>query len=128
MIENTKLSLWDFFVSMLLGYALVVSVLTHCLLKGIVSLASLLEYPTALLTIAGLFSIMLSGLLFEPLANFSSKLLTNWPNNYTKKLGFKDWDSKIAILKNKAKKNVPKDIGISTYQYCKNWLHQQSLD
>ena len=128
MIEKTKLSLWDFFVSTLSGYAIILSILTHCLFKGIITWKSIFDSPSALLAIAGLLTIILAGLLFEPLANYATKLLTTCPWNYRKTLGFKSWDPNIKALENKARKDIPDGIEENTYHYCLNWLHQNASD
>lgn len=125
MIEKIKLSSWDFFVSMLFGYALLLNVLVHCVLKGAITLNMIFGFSTALLAVAGLLTIMLAGLLFEPLANCIYKLKT-WPWNYPKQFSFKEWDSNIKFLEEKAQPDVPTGT-TDIYQYCKNYVQQHGL-
>ncbi len=128
MIEKIKLSLWDFFVSILSGYAIVLSILIHCLLKGLITWKAILDSSTVLIPIAGLLTIILVGLLFEPLANYVTKLLTTCPRRYLKELGLKNWDNNIRYLEQKARQYIPSDIEGSIFQYCKNWINQNAPD
>ena len=128
MIEKIKLGLWDFFVSILSGYAIVSSILIHCLLKDVVTWKTIFDSSTVLIAVAGLLTILLAGLLFEPLANYVTKLLTTCPWLYSKEYGFKNWDNNIESLKNKARQYIPNGIEESTYQYCKNWIDQNAPD
>lgn len=128
MFEKTKLSLWDFFVSMLTGFAIVLSVLVHCLFKGLITWEIILDSSSALIAVAGLLTILLLGLLFEPLANYATKILTTCPYNYPKLFGFKTWDDKIKSFEKKASTYIPEEIEGDTYQYCKNWLQQNASD
>lgn len=128
MIEKTKLSLWDFFVSILSGHAIMLSILAHCIVKGRITWKMIFDSPTALLAVAGLLTIILAGSLFEPLANYITKLLTTYPRKYVKSFGFEAWDSNIRALEMKARQYVPQGIEESTYQYCKNYLRQNASD
>lgn len=126
MIEKTKLSLWDFFVAMLSGFAIVISALVHCLFKGLILCETILDLPSVLIAVASLLLVILIGLLFEPLANCITKLLTTCPSDYLKSFGFKEWDIDNDSLKEKACQYKPDGITGNTYQYCKNWLHQNA--
>jgi len=128
MIEKTKLSLWDFFVMVLSGFAIVLSVLIHCLLKGVITWKLIFNSSSVLQVTASLLIIILLGLLFEPLANYITKLLTTCPCKYKKLFCFKEWDKSNKALEKKATQNVPKEIKTSTYQYCKNWVTQNTSD
>jgi hypothetical protein len=110
---------------MLSGFAIVLSVAAHCLFKELVTWKMIFDLPTALLVVASLLALILVGLLFEPLANYATKLLTTYP--YTE-LGFKMWDSNIMSLSKKARQYIPNEIKENTYWYCKNWLHQNASD
>ena len=120
MIEKTKLGLWDFFVSALSGYAIIVSVLAHCLFKGVITWEIILNSSVALIAVAGLLTIILAGLLFEPLANYAAKLFIVCMYKYSRLFGFKNWDDNIRSLEEKARQDVPEGIKENTYQYCKN--------
>lgn len=128
MFEKTKLSLWDFFVSTLSGFAIVLSVIVHCLFKGLITWEIILDSSSVLIAAAGLLTILLLGLLFEPLANYATKILTTCPYNYPKLFGFKTWDDKINSFEKKASTYIPEEIEGDTYQYCKNWLQQNASD
>lgn len=128
MFEKTKLSLWDFFVSTLSGFAIVLSVLVHCLFKGLITWEIILDSSSALIAVAGFLIILLLGLLFEPLANYATKILTTCPYNYPELFGFKTWDGKIKSFEKIARTYIPEEIEGETYQYCKNWLQQNASD
>jgi hypothetical protein len=68
------------------------------------------------------------GLLFEPLANYTTKLLTTRPWRYSKEFGFKNWDNNIGSLEKKARQYIPNSIEENAYQYCKNWINQNTSD
>ncbi|MFA6176113.1 MAG: hypothetical protein WC765_06015 [Phycisphaerae bacterium] len=128
MIEKTKLSLWDFFVSVLSGLAIALSVLAHCIFKDLITWKIIFGQPAALIIVFGIPTIILVGLLFEPLANYITKLLTHWPCKYIKLLSRKKWDENIQSLKKKAGQYIPNEIHGSEYEYCKNWLTQNTSD
>lgn len=127
MVEKTKLSLWDFFVSTLSGFAIVLSILAHCLIKGLLTLDNVFDSHPSLIAIAGLLTIILAGLLLEPLANYITKLLTTCPCKYTRLFRYKYWDDEIKSLEKKASEYIPKGLEGSMYQYCKNWLLQNAI-
>jgi len=126
MIENTKLSLWDFFVSALSGFAIALNVVAHFVFTRFVTWEDVSDLPSAFLVVLGLLTIILAGLLFEPLSNYVSKCLTTCPANWSQMLSFKKWDVSICALEEAAREYVPEGAKEQTYQYCKNWLHHNS--
>ena len=128
MIEKTKLSLWDFFVSALSGFGIVLNIVIHCLFLRLTTVDKILQSNPALITVGGLLTIILFGLFFEPLANYVTKLVTTCPLKYPKEFGFKNWDAEIRTLEKKACEYIPEGLEGSTYQYCKNWLLQNAAD
>ncbi len=128
MIEKTKLSLWDFFVSALSGFAIMLSILIHCLIKGKIKLEEIFNSHPSLITVGSILTFILAGLLLEPLANYITKLLTTCPFKYAKLFRFKNWDDEIKSFERKACEYVPEGIEGSTYEYCKNWLLLNTID
>jgi len=128
MIEKTRLSLWDFFVLIVSGYAIMLNILAHCLFRSLITWDVFLSTPTGLVAVAALPSVILAGLLFEPLANHITKLLTTYPWRYIRALSFKEWDNNLRTIQDEACRHVPKGIKGSTYEYCKNCVCQNTSD
>lgn len=134
MIEKVKLSLWDFFAYILSGGAVGISVLVHLLILKVVTFKEIMELPSAVILIIGILSVIILGLLFEPLSNLLDKLLglfkkheeKNWKDNIVKNwqgnIGFKEWDAQITTAERKARETCPIDNDYVGFQYCKNYV------
>lgn len=134
MIEKIKLGLWDFFAYILSGGAVGMSVLVHLLILKVVTFEEIMKLPSAVILIIGLLTIIILGLLFEPMSNLIDKLSgllkmhegKNWKNsivkNWQDNIGFKKWDGQITATENKARETCPIDTDYVGFQYCKNYV------
>lgn len=118
MTEKVRLTLWDFFVYVLTGTAVGLSVAVHCYCTGAC------DWSCEMKDIASLFStvvlalllLLLVGMLLEPLANGLTKLgaLSSW--------GLGQWDKHIGDMEKHVRKMVPEWYAGSCFGYCKNWI------
>jgi len=89
MIEKVKLSLWDFFVTIMVGSAILLNILIICVVNDLVTWKMIFGLAPSIIVLGGIITMTLAGLLFEPFANYLHKLLTICPRKYSDKLGFK---------------------------------------
>jgi len=122
MIEKIKLGIWDYFVYLMTGTALLLIVAIHCLLRGVLTVDQVLEFPAAILVALLLIALLLLGMLVEPIANFLCKLIEKKPRKWRDELGFKKWDGQISGMKSEAQKYVPEAIPGTPFPFAKNWV------
>ena len=122
MVNKVQLSFWDFFCCILTGFATLVCVTTHLLLKDIITLEMLQKIPSAIQLIFITLLLMLLGLLIEPFINFLDKIIKSSFQFSFDCLRIKPWKDKVNELEIKAKEYCPNNIDNNIFQYCKNWL------
>lgn len=122
MFEKVKLGIWDYFVYLMTGLAVLLIVTMHCVLKGVLALDQVLKVPAAALVTLLVLALLLFGMLVEPAANLLFKLIENKPKKWGKALGLRKWDEQIKSMEDEAQKSVPKAIQSTTFHFAKNWV------
>ena len=122
MVEKVKLGIWDYFVYLMTGLAVLLIITMHCVLKGVLTIEQVLKVPAAALVTLLVLSLLLLGMLVEPVANLLFKLIENKPKQWRDKLGLKSWDLEIKKMESEAQKHAPRAIQGTTFPFAKNWV------
>lgn len=137
MIDKVKVSVWDFFVYILIGNVTIVSVVVHCLVFKQFTFQQMISSSIALTTIIAILLMFILGLMIEPISNLLSKvycllnvnlgegfccrIMKKWKET----LSFSQWDKDIKTLSVEASKYIPEGVTCNHYQYCKNYILQK---
>jgi hypothetical protein len=82
MIEKIKLGVWNYFVCLMTGLTVLLIVTMHCVLKGVLIIEQVLKVPSIVLVTLLVFTLLLLGMLVEPVANLLFKLIGNKPKKW----------------------------------------------